>query len=388
MILLRRPLLAQRNLLPTEAPPPRVPHDYRSAAKVIVGLRTTPRRHFSLLLLLLILPLTACKRESAPTAPSVAAAAAAPPPPVVETPPATPVSSPATPLAPLRPTPHLSGQTAFATTKALLAVAPKRFNGSPGHLAAENFIKARFTEEVAKGNFETDSFTALTPASTQSMDNLIVKFPGKKDGIIVLASHYETNYPLKDVAFYGANDGACTSALLITIGQYLRTHPPQGYSVWLVFDDGEEAVKEWTAQDSLYGTRHLAAKWSQDDTLGKIKAFLLADMIGDKDLNINPDTQSTPWLVDLLRTAATDTHHEKNVLQHDQMEIGDDHIPFVKRGVPVLDLIDIDYGPHDEAHPDGWHHTPQDTIDKLSPQSLQVSLDLFMQLIDLIDQRH
>ncbi len=111
-------------------------------------------------------------------------------------------------------------------------------------------------------------------------------------------------------------------------------------------------------------------------------------MIGDRDLNINPDTQSTPWLVDLLRTAAADTHHEKNVLQHEQMEIGDDHIPFVKRGVPVLDLIDIDYGPHDETHPDGWHHTPQDTLDKLSPQSLQVSLDLFMQLIDLINQSH
>ncbi len=334
--------------------------------------------------LLALSPLVACKQAPAPTVPTVAANSAAPPPPVIETPPAVPVN---TPLPPLPPTPHLSGPVAFATTRALLAVAPKRFNGSPGHLAAENFIKAQFKPEQAAGNFEVDSFTASTPAGMQSMDNFIVKFPGKKDGIIVLASHYETNYPLKDVAFVGANDGACTSALLITIGQYLRTHPPAGYSVYLVFDDGEEAVKDWTAQDSLYGTRHLAAKWSQDDTLNKIKAFLLADMIGDKDLNINPDDQSTPWLVDLLRTAAKDTHHEKNVLQHEQMEIGDDHIPFARRGVPVLDLIDIDYGPHDQAHPDGWHHTPQDTIDKLSPQSLQVSLDLFMELIDLIDQR-
>ena len=372
--------------------PIRVPHDHRSAAKVIVGVLPTHRHKAFLLTLLLVLsPLAACKKTSAPTAPSVAANAAAPPPPIVDPAPTSPVSTPATPAAPLPPlppTPHLSGQAAFATTKALLAVAPKRFNGSPGHLAAENFIKSKFEPEQKAGNFEVDSFTALTPAGAQSMDNLIVKFPGKKDGIIVLASHYETNYPLKDVAFVGANDGACTSALLITIGQYLRTHPPEGYSVWLVFDDGEEAVKEWTAQDSLYGTRHLAAKWSQDNTLGKIKVFLLADMIGDKDLNINPDTQSTPWLVDLLRTAAADTHHEKNILQHEQVDIGDDHIPFARRGVPVLDLIDIDYGPHDEAHPDGWHHTPQDTLDKLSPQSLQVSLDLFMQLIDLIDQSH
>ena len=75
------------------------------------------------------------------------------------------------------------------------------------------------------------------------MHNYIVKYPGKKDGIIVLASHYETNYPLRDIEFYGANDGAATTALLIEIGNVLRAHPPEGYSVWLVFDDGEEAIK-------------------------------------------------------------------------------------------------------------------------------------------------
>ena len=75
-----------------------------------------------------------------------------------------------------------------------------------------------------------------------TMRNFIAKYPGKKDGIIVLASHYETNYPLKDINFVGADDGACTTALLIAIGQYLREHPPQGYSVWLLFDDGEEAI--------------------------------------------------------------------------------------------------------------------------------------------------
>ena len=75
------------------------------------------------------------------------------------------------------------------------------------------------------------------------------------------------------------------------------------------------------------------------------------------------------------------------MLQHPQQGIGDDHIPFKQRGVPVLDLIDIDYGPHDAAHPDGWHHTAQDTLDKLSPQSLQVSADIFLDLINLINQR-
>ena len=201
-----------------------------------------------------------------------------------------------------------TGQQIFALTRQLLQVAPKRFNGSPGHTAAENFIRGHFAPEEKDHRLEVDSFTATTPAGYQTMHNIIVKFPStnpaKQNGIIVLASHYETNYPLKDINFYGANDGACTSALLISIGEYLRVHPSNGYSVWLVFDDGEEAVKEWSDRDSLYGTRHLAARWSQDGTLSHIKAFLLADMIGDRDLNINPDDQSTPALVDLLRQAA------------------------------------------------------------------------------------
>jgi Zn-dependent M28 family amino/carboxypeptidase len=218
------------------------------------------------------------------------------------------------------------------------------------------------------------------------MRNYIVRYPGKRDGIIVLASHYETNYPLRDIDFVGANDGACTSALLMEIGAYLRAHPPQGYSVWLVFDDGEEAVNEWSDSDSLYGTRHLAAKWFADGTLKRIKAFLVADMIGDKDLNILEEEQSTPWLRALLKQAAANTHHAAYVFQTASYE-EDDHLPFLKRGVPSLDIIDIDYGPHTSATPDGYHHTAQDTLDKISPQSLQISADLFLELIRLINQR-
>ena len=293
----------------------------------------------------------------------------------------TPVGHPAAP-----PAGKPTGQQIYTLTQQFLAAAPRRFNASPGHAAAEKFIADHFLPEQADHRYSVDTFTASTPAGYQTMHNLIVKYPGKKDGIIVLATHYETNYPLKDIPFVGANDGACTSALLISIGQYLRTHPPQGYSVWLLFDDGEEAVKEWQGNDHTYGTRHLAALWSQDGTLQHIKALLLADMIGDRDLNINPDSNSTPALVDLLRQAAKDTGHTRNVLQHAQVDIEDDHISFKQRGVPVLDLIDIDYGPHDARHPDGWHHTAEDTLDKLSPQSLQVSADIFLDLISLINQ--
>jgi glutaminyl-peptide cyclotransferase len=282
---------------------------------------------------------------------------------------------------------HFNGQAAYNLTQQLLQVAPKRFNGSPGHLKAEEFIKQHFAPEVAKGHFETDTFSTNTPAGLQTMHNFIVRFPGKKDGVIVLATHYETNYPLRDINFYGANDGAATTALLIEIGTILRAHPPEGYSVWLVFDDGEEAVKEWSNSDSLYGTRHLAAKWANDGTLGKIKAFIVADMCADKDLNIDQDEMSTPWLRDMLKVAAKNTGHSAYIFKNDLPGLGDDHIPFRQRGVPVLDIIDLDYGPHTDATPDGYHHTDQDTLDKISAKSLQISGDLFLEMIRLINQR-
>jgi glutaminyl-peptide cyclotransferase len=283
----------------------------------------------------------------------------------------------------------ISGAATYTLTKEFLAAAPKRFYGSPGHAAAEKFIESHFAPEQKDHRLEIDEFSANTPAGLQTLRNIIVKYPsvgpGKKDGIIVLGSHYETNYPLKDIDFVGANDGACTSALLMEFGAYFRAHPPQGYSVYLVFFDGEEAVKEWSATDSTYGSRHLSAKWSQDGTLGRIKAFLLADMIGDKSLDIDLDDNSDPRLVELLKEAARDTGHMA-ALSKDHTPMEDDTLPFHKRGVPVLDVIDYDYGPHDSAHPDGWHHTAQDTIDKISPQSLQISADLFMELINLLNQ--
>jgi glutaminyl-peptide cyclotransferase len=279
----------------------------------------------------------------------------------------------------------VSGEHVFTLTQQYLAAAPKRFVGSPGHASAESFIKAHFAPEIAKGQFETDEFHPTTPIGQVTMRNFIVRYPGKKDGVIVLASHYETNYWLKDIGFVGANDGACTTALLIAIGEYFRAHPPEGYSIWLVFDDGEEAIKQWSASDSLYGTRHLAAKWSGDGTLKKIKAFLVADMIGDKDLNIDREQNSTPQLTNMLAQAAKDTGHSSYVFKYPQA-VEDDHLPFKMRGVPVLDIIDMDYGPVSASAPEGYHHTAQDTIDKISAHSLQISADLFMQMIHLIDQ--
>jgi len=199
--------------------------------------------------------------------------------------------------------------------------------------------------------------------------------------VIVLATHYETNYPLRNIGFVGANDGGSTTGLLMAIADQLRGKTLDGYSVWLVFDDGEEAIESWSNSDSTYGTRHLAAKWGKDGTLGKIKAFILADMIGDKDLDIQLDTNSTEWLVSLVRQAARKFGYERYFFKQEE-DVQDDQLPFVERGVPSVDIIDLDYGPHNS-----YHHTAQDTMDKISARSLTIDGDVFMETMRLINQR-
>jgi hypothetical protein len=288
----------------------------------------------------------------------------------------------------------VSGAAVMKLTQEFVNAAPKRYVGSQGHLAAERFIADHFKPEQAKGNFVVDQFSASnTPAGPFTMRNFIVKFPSvnpaKRDGLIVLASHYETNYPLKDINFVGANDGACTTALLIALGEYYREHPPQGYSVWLLFDDGEEAIGNngMSATDSLYGVKHIAAKWSGDGTLGHIKAFIVADMLGWKSMNIDKELNSTPWLLALLARAGKDTGHSGQMFAH-ALAIDDDHLPFKDRGVPVLDVIAYEYGPYDKSTGDyAYHHTAQDSMDKLSVASLQTSADLFVELVRLISER-
>ena len=257
-----------------------------------------------------------------------------------------------------------------------------RWIGSQGHVCAESFLKKQF----AKDKLEEDTFTANTPAGMMTMHNFIVKFAGKKPGIIVLASHYETNYPLRNIPYVGANDGAATSGLLIEMANILRGHALDGNSIWLVFFDGEEAIEQWSATDSLYGSRHLAAKWDRDGTLKRIQAFLLVDMIGDKNLDVARDQNSTPWLLDLVDDAAK-REGDQSYFFATTNAIEDDHLPFVQRGVPCADVIDYDYGPHSPMLPDGYHHTAQDTMDKISAQSLTVVGQTILETIHLLNQK-
>ena len=271
---------------------------------------------------------------------------------------------------------HFNGAKALEYARQFAAIGP-RWPTGPGHPKAEAFLRDQFKHDQV----EEDTFTANTPIGPVAMRNFIVRFPGKKDGVIVLSTHYETNYPLRNINFVGANDGASTTGLLLTIADQLRGKTLDGYSVWLVFFDGEEAIQTWSASDSTYGSRHLASKWGRDGTLGKIKAFMLADMIGDKDLDIQRESKSTGWLVDLVRQAAHKFGYDRYFFQTEEA-VEDDHLAFVDRGVPSIDVIDLDYGPNNS-----YHHTAQDTMDKISARSLTIDGDVFMETIRLIDLR-
>ncbi|HZP22894.1 MAG TPA: M28 family peptidase [Terriglobales bacterium] len=274
------------------------------------------------------------------------------------------------------PKPDVNGNHVMQYVKDVVAFGP-RPPGSTAHLKLEQFILSKL-----KGvDVEQDRFTAQTPVGKFPINNIIAKFPGKKDGIIVVAGHYDTLYS-QSKNFVGANDAGSSTALLLELADQLRGKQLDGYSIWLLWTDGEEAFVNWfTNNDNDYGSRHLAQRWQQDGTAKKIKAFILVDMIGDADLDILKDMNSTPWLSDLVYRAASDLGYQSHFYKL-QNRIDDDHIPFANVGIPVVDLIDFTYG-----YNNVFWHTPQDTVDKLSPQSLAITTDVVLETIRLLDAR-
>ena len=272
--------------------------------------------------------------------------------------------------------PKINSARAMQYTKEVTAFGARPI-GSANHKKLEEYILAHLKGDQV----EDDAFTADTVEGKFPVRNLIAKFPGTKDGVIVIAGHYDTNYPLRDTGYVGANDGGSSTAILLEIANQLRGKKRVGYSVWLLWTDGEEAVQHWTATDSVYGSRHVAERWQKDGTAKSIKAFLLADMIGDADLNIERDTNSTPWLEDLIYQAATKLGYQSHFFDR-TIGVEDDHLPFVKLGVPCADLIDLDYG-----YGNVFHHKPQDTMDKLSPKSLQIVGDVILETVWMLDAR-
>jgi len=341
------------------------------------------RLKICLVLLISVLASTVACAKGTSSAGAVSAA------PKSESPAATPVP-PEAAVPDNAPLPHIDSKRAFQYTREVTAFGP-RCMGSENHKKLERYI----LDHLKGDQVEDDAFTADTVEGKFPVRNIIAKFPGTKDGIIVILGHYDTVYPLRNSGFVGANDGGSSTAILLEYANQLRDDPNKpkpglsgapgkkrdGYSVWLVWTDGEEAVKTWTDADSLYGTRHLAEKWEKDGTLKKIKALMVMDMIGDADLNIDRDTNSTPWLLDLIYAAAKRGGYQSHFYTREG-PIEDDHIPFVKRGVPSADVIDLEYG-----YNNVFWHSPQDTMDKLSPKSLEIIGDTILETIHMLDRR-
>ena len=235
------------------------------------------------------------------------------------------------------------------------------------------YILARL--EAAGIATREDAFESETPLGRVRMVNLIATIPGRRTDRIVLATHYDTKL-FRDFRFVGASDGASSTAAVLELGRILKTRQNE-FTIELVFFDGEEAVVEWREGDNTYGSRHYVEAARKAQTLGSLKALILLDMIGDRNLNIRRDSNSTKWLTDLVWASARTLGYASS-FSNDETTIDDDHIPFVRAGVPSVDIIDLDYP--------AWH-TAQDDLDHVSARSLQVVGDVVLDALPEIQKR-
>lgn len=268
---------------------------------------------------------------------------------------------------------EFSGASAFAYTQRAVAFGP-RPPGSAAIGKLREFIKAELRKSGA--TLIDDRFQASTPGGPVAMENVIARFPGTSGRALVVTGHFDTK-PMP--GFVGANDGGSSTGFLLELARSLagRKHRDD---VYLVFFDGEEALRSWTATDSLYGSRHLASRWSAEGLLPKIKALINVDMIGDKSLRIVNESNSTASIKTVIWRAAADLGYARH-FGNEAGAIEDDHVPFLQHGVPSVDLIDFDYGPGNQ-----YWHTIDDTADKLSPDSFHVVGRVVLEALRRLDQ--
>jgi Zn-dependent M28 family amino/carboxypeptidase len=219
------------------------------------------------------------------------------------------------------------------------------------------------------------AFDAQTPIGRVAMVNVIATIPGARPDRIVLASHYDTKL-FKQFRFVGASDGASSTAALLELGRALKGRRNE-FTIELLFLDGEEAVLEWREPDHTYGSRYYVEAAQKAGTLAGVKALILLDMIGDRNLTVRRDTNSTPWLNEIVWASAARLGYRSAFLS-DATTVEDDHIPFLRAGVPSVDIIDLDYA--------AWH-TAQDDLDHVSARSLQIVGDVVLDALPAIEKR-
>ena len=261
-------------------------------------------------------------------------------------------------------------QKAFAHVEKLVAIGP-RPPGSQGIHRAQEYIRREL--EKCGCNVEEDDFHASTPLGRVPMKNLLVKIPGRSSSVVMLMTHYDTK---RIPDFVGANDGGSSTGLMLELARLL-CGKKSALTLWIAFVDGEEAFVEWSDTDGTYGSRQLAAKLALSGELKRVKAVILADLVGDRDLDIRRDSNSTRWLTDLVWETAARLGYQKYFLS-ESTTMNDDHIPFTRRGVPAVDIIDLDYP--------SWH-TPADRLDQISPRSLGIVGHVILEVLPQLEKK-
>lgn len=269
--------------------------------------------------------------------------------------------------------PAFDGARAWEDLRRQVALGP-RPSGSPASAATRQYIVDQL--EAAGIATREQAFASSTPLGEVLMANVIGTIPGRRPERVILASHYDTKL-YAEFPFVGANDGGSSTAALLELGRAL-SHRQHEFTIELLFLDGEEARRTvWEGQDNTYGSRHYVQAGRKDGSLGRVAALILLDMIGDRDLVIRRDANSTPWLVEAVWSAAARLGHGAT-FSNQLTTIEDDHIPFLRAGVAAVDLIDLD-------NPT-WH-TPQDTLEYVSERSLQIVGDVVLAALPDIERR-
>ena len=265
---------------------------------------------------------------------------------------------------------EFSGTRALEFTRRAVAFGPR----PPGSPALEKLRAYILAELKPRGcQIIDDAFTARTPVGTVPMHNIICRFPGSSGRAVAVSGHYDTKL-MRGMRFVGADDGGSSTGFLLEMAAALsgRAHFDDIYLVWF---DGEEAFGPWSDTDSLYGSRHLVQRWAADGTLRRLKALINVDMIGDRDLGIMQETNSSAPLRKLVWETAYQLGYGKYFLPEGG-PTEDDHLPFVKAGVNAVDLIDFDKT---------YWHTAEDTMDKLSAHSFEVVGAVVMRVLERLE---
>lgn len=258
------------------------------------------------------------------------------------------------------------GARAFAGARDLLALGA-RDAGTPGAAKAAAHLADRFGAlglEVA-----TDTFEEVTPQGPMTFRNVIAR-RGDGNRIILFAAHYDTKSGIP--GFQGANDSGSGVGVTLELARLVAAAPaaPAGASWWFALLDGEECRVEYGAHDGLHGSRRLARRLVEQGIAPRVKAVIVLDMVGDRDLTLTIPRNGTPDLV----AAALEAAGVEKVREKTSLSLGgvlDDHVPFMDAGMPAVDLIDFCYGSAPGLN-DYWH-TANDTLEHISPESLATS---------------